>query len=228
MKSGLLNRKSRLTIGIVVAVVAVFGVGIRAELHQRELDRELISALVHSRAEQALILVNAGADPNARMKPTPVPSLVAWVKQLLHLAPAPRNDSPSALQLACGARWDNTLATIEWQLHGADSIALVKAMLDHGGDVNATGKSGITPLMRAVYVDRPGTIRLLLDRGANVNARRVDGWTALRYAVVWHSNDKALIQELRAHGADPNLADSLGITPLALAQTDPQVVALLK
>jgi hypothetical protein len=228
-------RRKRIALGTLSVIVVVAGVTalwLCAARRQYALDRQLIAALVKKDNKRTLALLDAGADPNTHYTPTPVPTLPELVKRFLHRSPPLVNASPTAFAIACGERWDNTITTIQWQLSQLgteDDVSVVRAMLEHGAQVNGADKKGRTPLMAAVYLDRVGKVALLLEKGADVNARRGDGWTALRYAVFWHSDDKFLIRQLLAHRADPYSRDFIGITPLSYAQSMQRsdVVALL-
>lgn len=76
-------------------------------------------------------------------------------------------------------------------LHDSDDSVMcdvAKAILDHGGVVNAADHRGQTPLMIAAGTDRKSRVRcveLLCEYGANVDAEDQDGRTALRYAEKW-------------------------------------------
>src|SRR5689334_4539956 len=81
-----------LTLILLAGVVLACGLWLRAERRQYALNRQLIAALVKGDSKQALALVNAGADPNTRVKPSPMPTLLQSVKLLLYRS-QPDNDS---------------------------------------------------------------------------------------------------------------------------------------
>ena len=81
------------------------------------------------------------------------------------------------------------------------------------------GDGGNTPLWFAVQGARPGGVpvaRPLLDAGARVNERCEHGTTALHMAASWAHLDA--VQFLVARGADPDLRDNDGRTPLDTAR----------
>jgi ankyrin repeat protein len=58
-------------------------------------------------------------------------------------------------------------------------LARVRLLLDHGADVNARSKQGMSPLFIAAAHDgNTGVIRLLLERGADAKAPGPAGATA--------------------------------------------------
>ena len=82
---------------------------------------------------------------------------------------------------------------------GGDT-ARVKALLDHGANVNAKDSEGHTALMFAVVNLHRDVVELLLEHGADVNARADDGATALLLAA--SGGDAPLVRALLDRGAD--------------------------
>lgn len=114
----------------------------------------------------------------------------------------------------------------------------VRRWLEAGGDVNTVfDNGGWTPLHAAVRAQLSGQVDLLLQNGADVNAvthaqagadkpethylcgnrKAVPGMTPLHVAVVV-GGKAVMVEKLVTAGADPNLADSTGMTPLAYAR----------
>lgn len=65
---------------------------------------------------------------------------------------------------------------------GNAPLALVRALLAHGADVNAHQRGGFTPLHGAAQNGNLALVRLLLDAGADSDARSDDGKTARDFA----------------------------------------------
>lgn len=61
-------------------------------------------------------------------------------------------------------------------------IAIVRALLAEGTNVNQKDKLGKTALMRAAQKGYHVIVEALLEEGADVNARDIIGWTALKWA----------------------------------------------
>ncbi len=104
--------------------------------------------------------------------------------------------------------------------------ALVKTVLDAGGDPNAANDAGVTPLMWAVS-DLDKT-RALVNAGADVSARSLDGRTPLLAAAsIRGSHD--VVALLLDRGANPSAPGSNAITPLleAAKKGDEATIRLL-
>ena len=98
------------------------------------------------------------------------------------------------------------------------SVENVRLLLAHGANVDAHSKEGRTPLMASGNVS---VARLLLQNGADVNARSTKSMdiafndTPLSYACGFERTSP-MVKLLLEHGADPNLSNSQGNTPLIL------------
>jgi ankyrin repeat protein len=113
--------------------------------------------------------------------------------------------------------------------------AAAKLLIEHGADVNARsnelnyakdrfGLEGVitilphgswTPLMYAARQGSLGAARVLAETGAGLNLIDPDGTTALVLAIINSHYDTAAL--LLTKGADPNLTDSTGMSPLYAA-----------
>jgi uncharacterized protein len=115
------------------------------------------------------------------------------------------------------------------------NVDAARALLEFGANVNARENwGGQTPLMWASARRHPEMMRLLIGNGADVNARSTvrdyqrhvtaegrpknldsGGFTPLLYAT--RENCMACVEVLLGHGADINLPDPDGVSPLHLA-----------
>jgi ankyrin repeat protein len=105
---------------------------------------------------------------------------------------------------------------------------MVKLLLDHKADPNATSKLGETPLHLAIVAGREDAVELLLSNGADVNAKENLGVTPLHLAAAY--GWKSVVEVLLAHNADVNAKEDDGETPLRLAEAHQyyDVIALLR
>lgn len=105
---------------------------------------------------------------------------------------------------------------IELAKHGWTEPAAVRALLAQGADPNVAGNyDQMTPLRGAIQSGSLRIVRVLVAGGADVNLRRI-GRTPLWEAVGDAPRDD-IVQFLLNAGADPNIADSWGKSPLSQA-----------
>ena len=94
----------------------------------------------------------------------------------------------------------------------------VKEFLSHGADVSGDTVNKHTPLMMAaMFRDDPATISLLIEAGCDVNKQQITPpcETALTIACKYQRN--LTVAMLLNVGANPNIANVNGDTPLAIA-----------
>jgi len=105
-------------------------------------------------------------------------------------------------------------------------IEMAQAAIKDGVNVNGIGSNGETALHYAAYWGKTGMIRLLIEFGADVNIRDIDdgtglssGSTPLNLAAFdrMSGNAAEAIDMLLAAGADPNIPNDSGRTPLMTA-----------
>ncbi|KAM3935712.1 uncharacterized protein RB166_002855 [Leptodactylus fuscus] len=101
----------------------------------------------------------------------------------------------------------------------------IKALIRAGAEVDHVDVEGRTPLMAAAYMGHCTVAGILLESGANVNKCDVDGRSALAVAclcVPTGQRHPQLVSVLLEHGADPELQDNEGLTPLLVAAYEGQ------
>ena len=139
------------------------------------------------------------------------------------------------LMCACleGGRLDNIKRLLElgadiqqlefndgWsELHFAardSSPEIIEYLLSLGITINATSKTGRTPLMCACYKGgRLDNIKRLLELGADIQQLDYDGWSALHFAA--RDSSPEIIEYLLSLGMTVNMTDKSGQTPLMCA-----------
>jgi ankyrin repeat protein len=119
----------------------------------------------------------------------------------------------TVLGSAAGAAEQSLLEAAEAGNHGA-----ALAALQAGGDVNARGPDGATPLIWAAYNGDAELAKRLLEKGADANAKNEFGTFPLAEAAIGGYAD--VIGVLLKGGADANLPNNEGETALmAVART---------
>ncbi len=115
----------------------------------------------------------------------------------------------------------------------ATDIPVMRILLSHGADAKLLQKSGTNALMIAAARGETGgygrlkggtekgaveAIKLLLDAGLDINAANNEGQTALHGTATRSDDVTSLIQFLVDRGANPNLKNKGGLTPLDVAR----------
>ena len=102
---------------------------------------------------------------------------------------------------------------------GRGDIDSMRAFIDAGLDFHLEDGRGRTVLHEAIATRRVAMTEFLLGHGAKeiVNARDSTGKTPLHWAVFGPTANEEVVKLLCYHGADPEVADNLGNTPVGLA-----------
>ena len=160
------------------------------------------------------VLLQAGADPNARDK---------WKDTPLHVV-ARYNENPAVIEVLLQAGADPN-AWDKWKdtpLHVAarynENPAVIEVLLKAGADPKALNKYKSTPLHRAAwYNENPAVIEALLKGGADPNVRDEYKDTPLHEAAKSNENP-AVIKALLKAGADLAALNKDGRSALYLAK----------
>jgi hypothetical protein len=92
----------------------------------------------------------------------------------------------------------------------------------HGADLRSTNRYGGTALIPAAERGHVDTVRTLIAAGVDVDHVNKLGWTALLEAIILSdggTRHQLIVQLLVAVGANVNLADREGVTPLQHARS---------
>jgi|SRR5579884_815691 len=218
MRGSLIKRIGVSTTLLLFAFCAIsFRMAYR-EIQQQKLNHALIAAIKQNDTQAALTLLAQGADPNSRDEPAPQLSLWRLLLDRLQGKHPASSDAETCLQIAL-------------EIHAADSNypdsasppddpAVIKSLLDRGANPNTADPSGETPLMKAVTFDDEEVIEVLIKHGADVNdfAHVTPNIQINPLITAVDTLEPAKVKLLLAHGANPNIRDSAGNSPLSLAK----------
>lgn len=100
-------------------------------------------------------------------------------------------------------------------------LDILKMTLAHGADLKSTNRYGGTALIPAAERGHVETVQTLVDAGVAVDHVNNLGWTALLEAIILGdggTRHQEIVGILLNAGANPNLADRDGVTPLLHAR----------
>lgn len=185
----------------------------------------LLAAAAAGRAEEVAQLVRSGAPLEARD---------AQGRSALLRAVAENHLGVAKTLLEAGASPNTQAANRDtpWLLAGALGRAeIIAAMLPHRPDLSIRNRFGGNALIPACERGHVEAVQVLLRSGIDLDHVNDLGWTCLLEIVILgdggprHQQVAKLVLDA---GADPNLADRNGVTPLAHArQRGQQAVARL-
>ena len=165
----------------------------------------LIQAARYDRSRIVELLINAGADVNAK-NPNGEHALFWAIKN--------QNIDLARFLLAEGADSKCKVLQGDTQLILAikqNNLELVALLVKGEADMMQMDDQGSSPLTWAVRVNSLPIVRILLENGADPGLRGDDGTPALIWAVM--AKNTSLVQTLLDHGADPGVSH-LGLPAL--------------
>jgi hypothetical protein len=101
-------------------------------------------------------------------------------------------------------------------------LEILKMTLRHGADLKSTNRYGGTALIPASERGHVETVRTLIEAGTDVDHVNNLKWTALLEAIILGNGGprhRQIVELLVKAGADVNLADGDGVTPLQHARS---------
>lgn len=198
------SRPAGLACSLLFVLVAVPVALTWREWQQAKRNNALITAVKEGNSKTAVLALREGADPNACDKS--YRSLSLWQFLSSRFAPSrqPGRYAPSALEMAVSSPQTT-----------ADTIALVKALLESGANPNGRDREGKNLLFDALepQSDRQVFI-LLVQHGAKINVQNDVGETPLMLVAGY---DAELTRLLLDNGADIEAKNKGGGTALSHA-----------
>ncbi|HAO77690.1 MAG TPA: hypothetical protein DCQ92_01705, partial [Verrucomicrobia subdivision 3 bacterium] len=197
----------------------------KADPNGGKLDAPLLAAIHAGDVESAELLLQAGANPNAKGDDDWQPSsLGAFGRPVgrgsespIHLAVA--SGQLPMVKLLLKFKADPNDSQTDGQSVLFEALAdtkLLAALLEHGANPNvATGANRHSPLMNAASMGNAEIVSLLLQHKADPNATDSSGNTALLNAM--QKPSPATVRALLAGGANPDTQTANGYPVLVLA-----------
>jgi len=207
-----------------VQILIANGANVKAKNNKNETAMHVFTKKHHNNANKSIeSLINAGADVNVIDEKGITP--LFYASDPKSKAILIKNGSKAIVQTKKNRLHELML------YHGRD-ITLTKTYIEEGDDVNCKDDKGNTPLY---YAKNIYNVMLLIKKGANVNEKNNKGRVALHQAVnLWQwkkrklmqptqlANLESIIKFLIENGADVNLTDCDGETPLQSVDKDLQ------
>ncbi len=185
-------------------------------LHQNTLNNQLLHATQNGDREAVLTLLQQGTDINIRDSQGRTPVMLATYQH---------NTDMVKTLLQAGADVnirDNNKANPLLHSAAMGWLDILRLAIDAHADTRLTNRFGGISIIPASERGHVEIVRELLTR-TDINVNHVNnlGWTALLEAIILSNGGKAhqqIVQLLVDHGADVNLADRDGVTPLQHAR----------
>ncbi|WP_269432225.1 ankyrin repeat domain-containing protein [Bacillus sp. FJAT-27245] len=183
---------------------------------EKGLNELLLAAAERGNVGEISRLIEKGADINVQDSEGRTPVMIAAYK----------NDVAAAKALIdAGADVDirDNMKNNVFLYAGAEGyIDILKLAIKAGADPNMTNRYGGVAIIPASERGHVDVVKLLLtETDINVNHVNNLGWTALMEAIILNNGGKQqqeIIRLLIDHGADVNIPDNDGVTPLEHAR----------
>lgn len=209
-----LRKRERLC-ALVLAATMLLGMGDMVSSQQQSPGSEMLAAAARGDTEGLKRLIAAGTplDPVDAQKHTPL--LVAV--QNNHLAAV-------LVLIEAGSNINAQAANMDspWLLAGARGrTEMLRHMIPKGPDFSLRNRYGGNALIPACHYGHVDTVKLLLTTKIDVNHVNALGWTCLLEIVILGDGGADHVEIARlvlAAGANANIADRDGLTPLVHAR----------
>ena len=123
--------------------------------------------------------------------------------------------TPLLSVVECDPNAKNKAGLTPLELTSPEHSHIIKELIAHGANPNVADRDGDTPLHIACQTGRLDLVYCLLTaEECDPNAKNKAGLTPLELTSPEHSH---IVNKLIAHGANPNVADRVGNTPLHIA-----------
>jgi ankyrin repeat protein len=129
-------------------------------------------------------------------------------------------------QVDLNGRDDSGETCLHYALRKHGNMPLIEMLVKKGADIDAEGRNGETPLIRAMSSSRDAAV-FFIEQGGNVGATWTDGKSLLHMAS--STGSIAIVRALLEKGAEIDAGDPAGATPLhdAIASQATETVSYL-
>ncbi|MFC4101609.1 ankyrin repeat domain-containing protein [Paenibacillus xanthanilyticus] len=192
------------------------GTNVGHETEGTNMNRLLLQAVDRRDADAVAKLVQEGADVNAQDAKGRTPAMIATY-----------NNDPATVQALIDAGADvniqDEIRNTPFLYAGAEGyLEIVKLTIQAGADPAITNRFGGTALIPASEHGYTDVVQeLLANTNVDVNHINNLGWTALMEAIILNDGgpkQQQTVKLLLDHGADANIPDHDGVTPLQHAR----------
>ena len=205
-----------LSVILILTVGVIYQCGMGKSREVSNMKTEIINAVKRNDYNKAKELLEKEADVNVKDERD---------RTLLMIAVYNNNYEISKLLIENGAdiNEQDDMKNNPFLYSGAEGqLEILKLLTKAGADTKITNRYGGVALIPASERGHTETVRYLLENtDIDVNHINNLGWTALLEAIILGNGGKEhieIIDLLLKHGADPNIADRNGITPLMHAR----------